>query len=73
MKPSLSIRELEILHLLTQGHKYQEIADQLYISKTTLITHCCKMMKKLHAKNANHLISLAFRKKYIEYLNPKSS
>lgn len=57
---SLTRREIEILHLLVKGLCAKEIANMLFISETTVITHKKNMKEKLNAKNTVELISKAF-------------
>lgn len=46
----LSERELEILRLLTQGHRDRDIADQLIISESTVKFHINNVLSKLKAR-----------------------
>ena len=48
---NLSAREQEVLHWLSQGYRYQEIADKLFISIETVRTHVRNIYEKLHANN----------------------
>jgi DNA-binding CsgD family transcriptional regulator len=52
LRPSavLSERELEILTLLTQGHRDRDIADQLVISESTVKFHLNNVLTKLKAR-----------------------
>ncbi len=52
-----SKRELEIVHLLKQGFKSNEIADKLFISKNTVDTHRRNLLKKTHCKNSIELLN----------------
>jgi PAS domain S-box-containing protein len=45
----LTRRELEVLRLLAAGHKTTEIAEKLFISRTTTNNHIQNLMKKLSA------------------------
>lgn len=45
---SLTDREREILHQLTQGFQYKQIADSLSISIGTVRTHVNRVYEKLH-------------------------
>ena len=47
MENELTRREEEILHLLAEGFKYSEIADQSYISIDTVRTHIKHVYAKL--------------------------
>ncbi len=52
----LSAREIEVAILLAKGHINKEIADQLSISLTTVITHRKNIMEKLHARSLADII-----------------
>lgn len=57
--PYLTRREEEILHLLEKGLCAKEIARNLFICETTVITHKKNLKKKFDAKNTAELISKA--------------
>jgi DNA-binding NarL/FixJ family response regulator len=59
---ALSKRETEILHLLSKGLLYKEIADQLGISVSTVRQHIHKIYEKLHVQNRTEAINKAFGK-----------
>lgn len=46
----ISKRELEILHLLAQGHSNQEIAEELFVSVSTVKSHNQSLFEKLDVK-----------------------
>ncbi len=48
---TLTPREEEILGLLAQGFRYQEIADQLFISLDTVRTHIRHIYEKMHVRS----------------------
>lgn len=52
----LTSREIEIAQLLRQGHKYQTIADQLFISELTVKKHVRNIFEKTAATNRVELI-----------------
>jgi DNA-binding CsgD family transcriptional regulator len=58
--PALTKREIEVLDLLVKGLCAKEIADNLFISETTVITHKKNLKKKYNVKNTVELISKAF-------------
>jgi len=43
----LSEREVEVLHLIAQGHSNQEIADRLFVAVSTIKTHVGNIYAKL--------------------------
>ncbi len=57
---ALSKREMEILALLAEGRVKKEIAAQLNISPTTVISHVEHIYGKLNAPNAPAAIAKAF-------------
>ncbi|WP_199488222.1 response regulator [Tenacibaculum sp. E3R01] len=63
-KVTLSNREKEILQLIATGKTSKEIADVLFIAKTTVDTHRKNMIRKLNLSNGNELIKYAIDKKY---------
>jgi DNA-binding NarL/FixJ family response regulator len=59
--PTLSEREMEILTLLAKGHSKKEIADQLDIGVSTVVTHVSHIYEKLNVVNAPSAIDQAHR------------
>jgi len=57
----LSDRELEIFHLLGQGHPTAQIAQDLHISIKTVQAYCARAKEKLGAKSALELRRAAMR------------
>ncbi|WP_420553675.1 response regulator [Tenacibaculum aiptasiae] len=60
----LSNREKEILQLIANGNTSKEIAEVLFIAKTTVDTHRKNMIRKLNLKGGNELVKYAIDKKY---------
>lgn len=58
--PMLTKREIEVMDLLVKGLCAKEIADNLFISETTVITHKKNLKKKYNVRNTVELISKAF-------------
>lgn len=65
-KNSLSIREIEILKLISNGLTNNEIAEKLYLSSHTVATHRKNLMRKLKAKNNVDLVISAIKESIIE-------
>ena len=63
-KSVLSSREREILGLIGRGRTSHEIADQLFIGKSTVDTHRKNMIRKLGLSGAGELLRYALEKKY---------
>ena len=62
---NLSSREREVLKLLAEGKKAQEIAEVLYISVFTVRRHRHNIMKKLNIQNFTDLVKYAISQDYI--------
>jgi DNA-binding NarL/FixJ family response regulator len=56
----LSVRESEIVQLLSQGLLYKEIAENLHISTGTVRQHIHKIYEKLHVQNRTEAINKMF-------------
>lgn len=56
---SISKRELEILNLIAEGNSNQEIAEKLFISLSTVKTHCSNLFSKLDVKRRTQAIQKA--------------
>lgn len=63
-KATLSKREIEIVKLVGQGKTSQEIADLLFIGKTTVDTHRKNILKKLNLQGKSELLRYAMECKY---------
>lgn len=53
---SLSLREIEVLGLIMQGHSNAEIAERLFISYETVKSHRKNILSKTGARNVASLI-----------------
>jgi len=60
----LSKREEEIVRLIGQGKTSLEIAELLFIGKTTVDTHRKNILKKLNLQGKSELIRYSMEKKY---------
>ena len=58
----ISGREYEVLELIGDGYSSKEIADILFISNHTVISHRKNLIEKFKAKNTAHLIKKALLK-----------
>ena len=57
----LTLREREVLHLITEEYTNQEIAKELNISKRTVDGHRNRMLEKLQVKNTVGLVKYAIK------------
>ncbi len=61
----LSMREIEVLHLLAEGYTNQEMADKLFLSKRTIEGHRQTLIDKTGSKNTASLIRFAVVNGYL--------
>jgi two-component system response regulator NreC len=59
---TLTAREREVLHLVSQGLGNAGIADRLFISTRTVETHRANLMRKLNLRSHTELIRYALRR-----------
>lgn len=59
-------REKEILQLIVEEHTTDEIAEKLFISNTTVISHRKSLLRKLDAKNTAGLVRKALEYKLLD-------
>jgi len=59
---NLTTRELEVLHLIRDGYRNKQIADQLAIAKTTVNFHVKNLVDKLGANDRAHAVAIAIRR-----------
>jgi DNA-binding CsgD family transcriptional regulator len=57
----LSVREFEVLQLILSGKSYQSIADELYISKSTVKTHVARIYQKCNVNSKMQLANKIFK------------
>lgn len=58
----LTTRELEVLHLIRDGYRNKQIADQLTIAETTVNFHIKNIVDKLGARDRTHAVTIALRR-----------
>ncbi len=66
----LTTREWEIIELLDKGANTQQIADQLFLSTTTIYSHIKNLIKKLGVHNRQDAIATAKRLRKEETRQP---
>jgi DNA-binding NarL/FixJ family response regulator len=62
---SLTVREREILDLMSEGLRHGEIAGRLFISPRTVATHVEHILRKLGVRSSKEAISIAYREEII--------
>src|SRR5207245_11737765 len=62
----LTTRELEVLRLIRDGHRNQQIADQLSIAETTVNFHIKNLVDKLQANDRTHAVTIALRRGLVQ-------
>ncbi len=67
----LSLREITIVKLIAQGFTNQEIADELFLSKHTVITHRKNITNKLNIKTVSGLTVYAILNNIIDIKDVK--
>jgi len=59
--PILTKREIEIVKLVSEGYKNQEVAEKLFISIRTVDAHKNNIMKKLKLKSTIEIVKFAIK------------
>jgi DNA-binding NarL/FixJ family response regulator len=62
----LTKRELEVLRLLADGLRQDEIAERLFISRKTVGTHVANILRKLGVHSQIQAVALAYREELLE-------
>jgi two-component system response regulator DegU len=60
LQQKLSLREIEILELITKGYTNKEIAEKLYLSVRTIDSHRSNIQEKIGAKNTADLVRIYY-------------
>lgn len=66
MKSNLSVREKQVLELISKGLTYQEISSVLYVSLNTVMSHRKNIKEKLGVKNSAGLVRAGFESGYLQ-------
>ncbi len=69
----LTVRELEVLQLLASGRSNSEIADALFISRSTVTTHITNLFNKLGVANRTEAVDLAHRRDLLRQVDVPST
>ena len=62
----LTKRELEVLELLGDGLRHDDIARRLFISPKTVATHVEHILRKLDARSRAEAIAIAYREEILQ-------
>lgn len=62
----LTVRELDVLELMYQGHRNIDIAGHLSISPRTVEAHISNIISKLGAQSRTEAVHIAFEKGFIQ-------
>jgi DNA-binding NarL/FixJ family response regulator len=57
----LTAREMDVYRLIAQGRSNAEIANELFISDTTVKTHVTRVLQKLDVRDRAQAIVLAYQ------------
>ncbi|WP_224497154.1 LuxR C-terminal-related transcriptional regulator [Bradyrhizobium septentrionale] len=67
---NLSLREIQILHLVTSGASNPNIAEQLFVSPRTVSTHIEHILAKMGCDSRTRLAALAVSEGLLLAENP---
>lgn len=70
--PVFTKREIQVLHLVTEGYNATEISDKLCISSKTVEIHKSNMMEKAKTRKMIGVINYAYSKGILPLKNPKN-
>jgi len=63
----ISKREAEVLQLIALEHTTQEIANKLFLSKQTIISHRKNLMRKLEVRNVAGMVREGFQRGILSF------
>lgn len=55
----ITAREYQVLELISKGFSNKEIADHLFLTKSTIKTHVSNLLVKLNAKRRTQAVQVA--------------
>jgi len=64
--PSLTLREIEVLRLISKGCSNKVVADRLGITEDTVKGHVRNILEKLKANDRTHAVTIALHRGYFE-------
>jgi DNA-binding NarL/FixJ family response regulator len=65
----LTKRERQVLQLLADGLRQDEIATRLFISRKTVGTHVANILRKLGVQSQTQAVALAFREELVDVVS----
>jgi DNA-binding CsgD family transcriptional regulator len=65
-RPLLSVREQEVLQLISDGHTNVTAGKKLFLSHETIKSHMAHIISKLDAKTRTHAVAIALRNEIIK-------
>lgn len=68
---TVSPREIQVLHLLSNGYSSKEIAHQLYVSTYTVNDHRKSLLQKLEVRNVAQMVRKGFELELLNIRNNK--
>jgi DNA-binding NarL/FixJ family response regulator len=57
-----TVREIEVLRLVSEGLVNREIGQRLFLSEETVKSHVRHLLAKLQARSRAHAVAIAFRR-----------
>jgi DNA-binding NarL/FixJ family response regulator len=60
-----TMREIEVLQLISDGLANREIGVRLFLSEETVKSHVRHLLAKLHARSRAHAVAVGFRRELI--------
>ena len=66
MKESLARRQLEILQLAADGHRYKQIGGMLSVSAETVKNQMANIFERLGAHDKAHAVAVAMREGWVQ-------
>jgi DNA-binding NarL/FixJ family response regulator len=66
LQSEMSVREVEVLRLIAEGHSNKEIASKLGIAEATVKTHLTNIFGKLGAADRTQAITIAVKRQILQ-------
>lgn len=61
----LSKREMDVLRLISEGKSNKEIADDLFLSESTIKTHVSSILRKLNLKSRSEAMAYFYKEEHV--------